>query len=348
MKLIAYLLPQFHAIPENDLHWGKGFTEWTNTKKAKPLYKGHHQPNEPWADDYYCLLEDRARRRQETLAAAYGLHGFCYYHYWFKGKKLMEKPLELKLRDPLSTLPFCLSWANESWTRKWDGGSHEIIQKQTYGTEKDWKEHFEYVLPFFQDSRYVRVGGKPLFVIYRPGDIGCWNEMRSLWEKLAVKNGLDGIYWVRTLGGFQAGSQKGFDASVEFEPHYTFATGSPPWRKLKTADGPHLVVDYDPLWMEILHRSIHREGEAILPGAFVGWDNTPRIGSRGQSCLGATPEKFGWYLSRQIRRAKELYRSEFLFINAWNEWAEGTYLEPDRRYGFRYLEELNKAAQGTN
>ncbi|WP_049867520.1 glycosyltransferase WbsX family protein [Paenibacillus sp. D9] len=347
MKLIAYLLPQFHPIPENDRSWGKGFTEWTNTRKAKPLYAGHEQPREPLHDYYYDLTSPEAREWQASLAARFGIYGFCYYHYWFKGKKLLQQPMEEILSMGTPNFPFCFSWANESWTKKWDGGDKDIIVEQQYGTESDWKEHFNYLLNFFLDPRYIRIDGKPVFLIYRPGNMPCWEEMRRCWNRWAEESGLPGLYWIRTLGGFPVPKQHGFDASVEFEPHYTFAT-SPnniQWRKFDINNGYHHVFDYDQVWNLILNRSRLREGEPIMPGAFVGWDNTPRLKSGGQSCVGGSPEKFGWYLSRQIRRAAEVYKSDFLFINAWNEWAEGTYLEPDKRHGDLYLQELRKAAE---
>ncbi|WP_310829214.1 glycosyltransferase WbsX family protein [Paenibacillus pedocola] len=347
MKLIAFLLPQFHRIPENDQWWGEGFTEWTNTKKAVPLYPGHLQPKEPFEQYYYDLTDRAARNWQAEVAKAYGIYGFCYYHYWFKGKPLLERPFNQVLTSGEPQFPFCLSWANESWTRKWDGGDNELLIRQEYGDEEDWEIHFYELLKAFRDERYIRIDNKPVFIIYRPGKIPRCDEMLNLWNRLAVKNGLDGIFFVRTLGGFEIPSQNGFDASVEFEPHYTFAHGDTQrlWHYMDLGGKEHLVFDYDQAWLSILNRSHHRNGEKIFPGAYVNWDNTPRLGERGQSAIGASPRKFGWYLTKQIGRAKSLYQSDYLFINAWNEWAEGAFLEPDRRYQFRYLEEVKKALE---
>lgn len=347
LKLIAFLLPQFHRIPENDLWWGEGFTEWTNTRKSLPLYKGHMQPKEPLNGYYYDLTDRGARLRQAQLADAYGIYGFCYYHYWFKGKRLLEKPFQqvLELGEP--DFPFCLSWANEAWTRKWDGGEGQILQPQNYGDEPDWERHFYELLEAFQDKRYIRVDGKPLFLIYRPGDIPRCEDMLRFWNVLAKRNGLGGIYFVRTLGGFTVPHQKGFDASVEFEPHYTFGHhwSESFWHYIQSGKTEHLVVDYDNVWQTILKRTPHRDGETVYPGAFVDWDNTPRLGAKGQSCIGAAPDKFRRYLSMQIRRAATVYQSEFMFINAWNEWAEGAFLEPDRHHGYRYLEAVKLALE---
>ncbi|WP_042215277.1 glycosyltransferase WbsX family protein [Paenibacillus borealis] len=349
MKLIAFLLPQFHVIPENSLWWGEGFTEWTNTRKAVPLYSGHQQPKEPLEQYYYDLTDAAARNWQAEVAKAYGIYGFCYYHYWFKGKPLLEQPLKQIMKSGEPDFPFCLSWANESWTRKWDGGEHEVLIRQDYGDEPDWENHFHELLGAFRDKRYIRIGNKPLFIIYRPGNIPRCEEMLRFWNSLALQNGLEGIYFVRTLGGFDIPGQGGFEANVEFEPHYTFAHGNTErlWNYMIIEGQEHLVFDYDQVWLSILSRSPHRNGGKIFPGAYVNWDNTPRLGKRGQSCIGASPHKFGWYLAKQIERARTLYQSEFLFINAWNEWAEGAFLEPDQQHRFRYLEEVKKALEQT-
>ncbi|MEF2967309.1 glycoside hydrolase family 99-like domain-containing protein [Paenibacillus sp. M1] len=351
MKLIAFHLPQFHRIVENDAWWGTGFTEWTNTSKARPLYPGHRQPKVPYENYYYNLTDSSARHWQALLAQSYGIYGFCYYHYWFNGKQLLEQPLKQILRLGAPDLPFCLSWANESWTRKWDGGPHQILMEQTYGDENEWTQHFYELLTAFRDERYIRVDGKPLFVIYRPGDIPRCTEMLDCWNRLARQNGLNGIYFVRTLGGFPLTNPDGFDADVEFEPHYTFAHSDSKYifRSIKAENGQdHLVTNYDHLWELILGRFPHgaEEGRKIIPGAFVNWDNTPRLGIRGSSTVAATPEKFEKYLSRQIERAQTVFKSDYLFINAWNEWAEGAYLEPDQHSRFGYLEAVRNALKG--
>lgn len=296
-------------------------------------------------NQYYYDLTDPEARMWQAETASIWVYGFCYYHYWFKGKKLLEKPLQEILKYKTPDFPFCLSWANEPWTRKWDGMESDVLMAQDYGDEKDWSLHFYSLLDAFMDPRYIRVNGKPLFLIYRPVSIPRCEEMIVHWQKLALTNGLKGIHMVRTLGGFSIGEQQGFDASMEFEPHYTFAHGNlkQPWSRFSVEGREHLVMDYDKVWQSILERTPHRDGEQIYPGAYVNWDNTPRRGSSGQSSLGMTPQKFGWYLSKQIARAKEAYKSEFVFINAWNEWGEGAYLEPDIEYGYQYLHAVRRA-----
>lgn len=350
-KLIAFYLPQFHEIGENNKWWGEGFTEWTNTRKAKPLFPGHYQPREPYNDYYYDLMHASAREWQAILAKRYGIYGFCYYHYWFKGKRLLEKPFEEVLRIGKPNLPFCLSWANEPWTRKWDGANHHILMPQEYGEKKDWKDHFDYLIKAFLDPRYIHLDGKPIFIIYRPGNIPKCEEMLEYWNHLAIQSGLKGIYFVKTLNIFELPNVNGFDAGIEFEPHFTISHGNcnNPYKVIKSYNNrfKKSVCDYNTVWNCILKR-VPDESEKIFPGAFIDWDNSPRRGREGGVFFGANPEKFAAYLENQIRRTKELYKSEFLFINAWNEWAEGTYLEPDKRFGFRYLEAVRTAIINNN
>ncbi|KAF0817852.1 MULTISPECIES: glycosyltransferase WbsX family protein [unclassified Cytobacillus] len=344
MKIIAFYLPQFHQIPENDKWWGKGFTEWTNTRKAKPLFPGHYQPREPFQNNYYNLTDPKARKWQAEIAKKYGIYGFCYYHYWFKGKMLLERPFKEVLKTGEPDFPFCLSWANEPWTRRWDGLDHHVLMPQDYGSKEDWKQHFDYLLPAFLDRRYIRVNGKPLFIIYRPGHIPFCEEMLKYWDNLAKQNGLKGIFFVETLNSFPNSNVKGFHARVEFEPLYTTYHGE--CQNLsKTVggfQGDRHVKDYDRVWSCILRRKPDKN-KKTFPGAFVDWDNTARKGDEAGIFAGASPEKFSKYLTRQIHRAVSLYKSDFLFINAWNEWAEGAYLEPDKKYGFQYLKALKKA-----
>lgn len=362
MKLIAFYLPQFHAIPENDAWWGEGFTEWTNTKKARPLFDGHHQPREPYNNYYYNLLDPETRKWQARIAKKYGIYGFCYYHYWFNGKKLLEKPLEQVIASGEPDLPFCLSWANESWTRAWDAKDKQILIGQEYGDKSNWEEHFNYLLNIFRDKRYIKVDNKPLFVIYRSDLIERCDEMMAFWNGLAKKNGLDGIYFVNTLSAFQAcTNHHGFDAHLEFEPNYTvfnhmdklFAIWRKTYRRIAGSEAiPQPLrklflvrISYDRIWSKILSRV--PAAKKTFPGAFVDWDNSARKGHNAYIFEGASPKKFEDYLAGQIKRSKELYDSDFLFINAWNEWAEGTYLEPDKKYGYAYLEAVRNAIART-
>ena len=190
IKPIAFYLPQYHSIPENDLAWGKGFTEWTNVKKAKPLFPGHYQPRIPLDQNYYNLEDSTVMKQQSVIAKDHGIFGFCYYHYWFKnGKKLLEKPIENMLKDPDVDIPFCLCWANESWTKRWNGRDGEIIVEQDYGAIDDWKAHFNYLFEFISDSRYITLDGKPIIIIYKPDEIPCMNDMMECWQNLALENG---------------------------------------------------------------------------------------------------------------------------------------------------------------
>lgn len=335
MKTIAYFLPQFHTIPENDQWWGKGFTEWTNTRKSAPLFSGHYQPREPMNDFYYDLTDPNVRKWQAEIAKKYGIYGFCYYHYWFSGKRLLEKPLEalLELRDV--DFPFCLSWANHTWNRSWTHEEKEVLQLQTYGDQSEWKEHFEYLVDFFKDSRYIKVDNKPLFVIYRPLDIPQCEERLAFYNQLARENGFSGIHFVETLhmGDSNEGCGiNGFEAMVEFEPLFSM---------------PRIynrIQFYDKMWDKILNRERPKNKKVYL-GGFPDWDNSARKKGNGLYFVGSTPQKFGKYMQRQMNIAKEI-DSEFIFINAWNEWAEGAYLEPDKRYGLKYLENFKKALDG--
>ncbi|MFS0752257.1 glycoside hydrolase family 99-like domain-containing protein [Oceanobacillus sp. 1P07AA] len=344
-KIIAFYLPQFHEIQENNQWWGKGFTEWSNTKKAKPLFNNHYQPREPYKDFYYDLTNPGVREWQANLAKKYGIYGFCYYHYWFKGRRLLERPFNEVLSSGKPDFPFCLSWANEPWTRNWNGGSKDVLMPQDYGDKKDWKEHFNYLIKAFKDERYIRVENKPLFIIYRPELIPNLINMMDYWDKLAKQYGLDGIYFVQTFNGFRPLAPiNRFDAAVEFEPHFTLAHSryNNFWRKVKGFSGEKMFLDYDRIWESILTRNTIQHKKVFL-GAFNDWDNTARMQASSTIYHRASPTKFKNYLSRQIYRAKNVYNSEFLFINAWNEWAEGAYLEPDKRYEYRYLEAVRDA-----
>lgn len=350
-KLIAFLLPQYHEIPENNLWWGKGFTEWTNTKKASPLFPGHYQPRQPFNDFYYDLTDPLVREWQADLAKKHGIFGFCYYHYWFKGERLLEKPFNDVLESGKPNFPFCLSWANEPWTRRWDGRNDLVLMPQDYGDKRDWEEHFNYLFKAFIDKRYIRIDDKPLFLIYRPESIPNCTEMLAFWEALAKKNGLKGIYFVQTLNGFPPHYKiEGFQCAVEFEPHYTISKGKCRnyWKKVRGYEKNLHIMDYDAVWSCILNNNNNYEYDKVFPGAFVDWDNTARRGKEGSIYHGSTPEKFEKYLSLQIKKAQENYYSEFLFINAWNEWAEGTYLEPDKKFKFSYLQAVQKSLKNNN
>lgn len=349
MKKIAFYLPQYHSIPENDSWWGEGFTEWDNVKKSKPQFKDHSQPEVPLGNNYYCLLERSVQEQQANLALKYGIDGFCYYHYWFEGKLLLEKPAEQMLSNKKIKLEFCFCWANESWARTWDGQEKQILIKQNYNeNEEAWKKHFDYLLPFFKDERYIKVDNKPLFILYKPHLIKNVDEFRAYWNKLAESQGFSGIYWAfQHDSAFDHVSEmNSFDMAIEFEPFYTVRKmpnrGKQPLikRVIKKIRNMPTIYSYDEVWSYIINRK--PELPISAPGVFTSWDNTPRRGNNAIVFWKATPEKFKNYLQKKITNLNK-YNSQFIFINAWNEWAEGAHLEPDEKNGYGYLEAVKSA-----
>lgn len=365
MKTIAFYLPQFHTIPENDEWWGKGFTEWVNVKKARPLFDGHYQPRVPYEENYYCLLDDdKTMKWQVEIAKKYGVYGFCFYHYWFDGHMLLQKPVERYLENTNLDLPFCICWANEHWTNAWVSKKDNILIAQRYGGPKEWKEHFDYLLPYLKDPRYIKNEGKPLVVIYRPDLINCLNDMLDCWTALAKEAGLPGLDFAYQQIIFDMQKDKDdsrFTYNIEYQPSYAVYDMTRDNHKFLRAVKRVLVRwfdkiginleqvrpeglikrDYDAVWQSVLDRT--PANEKCIPGAFVDWDNTPRRHDKGSVFVGASPEKFQKYMTEQIRRAKDVYHKDMLFLFAWNEWAEGGYMEPDEKYGYGYLEALKNA-----
>lgn len=353
MKYIAFYLPQFHEIRENNEWWGKGFTDWVNVKKAKPLFDGHRQPRIPEDKYYYDLSNVEDIKRQVKLANKYGINGFCFYHYWFGGKLLLEKPVELLLNEPSIDIEFCFSWANEPWARTWDGKDKDILISQNYGDEKDWENHFNYFLPYFRDNRYIKIQNKPMIIIYKYKSIPRFREMISLWNKLAKNNGFDGIYLIETLRDKTEYADKQlFDAHVEFEPARSINTRSSNilWieriiRQLKTYKNKCFhtsnIVNRKFSFNEIANLSTNLKNEKNTFGCvFLGWDNSPRKNERATIIEQPTKEEFRDFLLSKINKVKKINDpdNQYIFINAWNEWAEGTYLEPDTINGLKYLE----------
>jgi hypothetical protein len=348
VKFITFYLPQYHVIPENNKWWGDGFTEWTRVKNARPLFKDHLQPKVPY--NYYDLSSVDSMIQQSDMALKYGIDGFCYYHYWFNGKLLLEKPVEQMLENKNVKIPFCLSWANEPWTRAWEGKKNEILIDQVYGDESGWTKHIEYLLPFFKDKRYIRIDNKPIFLIYRTSAFKHFDEMIDHWERYLKKNGIPGIYIIETLNSFQKKPYlKKSSAIVEFEPMFTLKRkGKNLFDRLKNKIHYYFSIpnkiSYDKVWGLIVKRNIDYNKKRFL-GAFVNWDNTPRFGRRGTIFIGATPTKFKKYLQMQVKKSTT---GDYIFINAWNEWAEGTYLEPDNYNGYEFLEVINTIKKSLN
>jgi glycosyltransferase len=364
MKILAFYLPQFHPIKENNEWWGEGFTEWTNVKTSKPTYKGHKQPRVPLNDNYYDLLDVNVLEWQANLAKEYGIYGFVYYHYWFEDGLLLEKPAELMLKNKSVDIPFCFSWANHTWSRNWANKSDQILRKQTYGGQEEWKKHFYYLLPFFKDERYIRIDSKPLMILYNPLTVKEFPEMIMCWQELAQKEGLKGVTICHQENRFNHElneNKRYYDYGIEFQMNAAvreFIKNSKAFAMERilnrVADKIPILrckattmhYSYDTIWKLVLNKKPF--GETWFPGAFVDWDNTPRRKNRGQICTDVTPEKFRKYLSLQIKRARDIYKKEYLFMFAWNEWGESGYLEPDELYGYKMLEAVRDALVENN
>ena len=351
-KLIAMYLPQYHEIPENNKWWGKGHTEWVNCKKAVPFSKTHYQPKVPLNKEYYNLLDEKFQERQNKLANDYGIYGFCYYHYWFEGKLLLEKPMENMLKNKKISNKFCISWANHSWINKYEKKNRKLLIEQTYGGVEDWVKHFDYLLQFFKDDRYIKVDGKPMLVIYDAKSINCWEKMKKIWDDLAIKNGLPGIYYVNTLKIYKdiEESNKGeFDAQFEYQPALSTSPSNNIFSYQTLYNLKRIIYrdylnkpakfNYDHVWSEIFKNTPNNLKTYL--GAFVDWDVTSRWGSRGLYYTGCTEQKFYKYLKKQVDRSKAM-NSDYIFITAWNEWSEGAYLEPDEKHKFNFLECIKK------
>ncbi len=354
MRPLALYLPQFHTFKENDEWWGEGYTEWTAVRRAKPLFKGHKQPRVPENGEYYDLSDPEAKAfyRQAELAKEYGIYGFVFYQYYFTGKKLMERPAEILLNHPDIDIRYCIDWANETWTRAWYDRKEDILMAQEYGDETEWREHFEYLLKFFKDERYIKIDNRPVLCIYRSFDIKELKRMRECFDTWAKEAAFDGIY---LIGGKTAGKQdtRGLcDACYYFEPGYSLKHGLSPFGTFCYNASTAIRHGYNIVFRkEILERRIpvdriydsilKREyGQNEYPGLIARWDNTPRRGYKGLIYTGASPEKFGNAL---CKLNKKLPQDSFVFINAWNEWGEGAMLEPDKAEGYAYLEKIKEA-----
>ena len=343
VRLIAFYLPQFHAVPENDEWWGRGFTEWTNVTKALPKFAGHYQPRLPGELGFYDLSNPDVLRRQAEMARRYGIEGFCFHHYWFGGRRLLERPLNNLLANRDIDLPFCVNWANENWTRRWDGGEQHILMAQDYSPADDiaFARSLE---PLFDDPRYIRIGGRPLLLLYRPCLLPDAAATVDRWrEHFATRNENPFIVMPQV-----------FDEVDPRPYHMDAAAGFPPHRTRL-----HVEPIFPKGFFDFRYRTEHRSYDAIVaesssyrpaefrlfPGVCPDWDNEARSPGRGFALSGSTPAKYGAWLKRACRWIIDAAPPEerIVFINAWNEWAEGTYLEPDRHYGYAYLAETAKA-----
>lgn len=360
IRAIAFYLPQFYPIPENDKWWGKGFTEWTNVVKAQPLFPGHYQPHIPADLGFYDLRLPEVRQAQAYLASEYGIYGFCYYHYWFNGKRLLERPFNEVLASGSPDFPFCLCWANHNWTRRWDGSDKEILMPQEYSQEDD-REHIKWLGNVFKDDRYIKIGGKPLFLVYRANEIPNPLKTISIWREEARNLGIGELFLARVESFDERGDPAvlGFDAAVEFQPDW-LNLGNP-LRKGKPASGlarklglPYSAYDFRFIYQynQIFDYGLMVDcmlkrpspGYKRFPAVTPSWDNTPRWKSNRIILKDSSPAIYENWLRAVIRKTTSNNADEnIIFINAWNEWGEGNHLEPCQKWGRAYLEATQRA-----
>jgi len=353
IKPIAIYLPQFHPIPENDSWWGKGFTEWTNVAKAEPRFKGHYQPHLPADLGFYDLRLEEARLAQEAMAKEYGIYGFCYYHYWFNGKRILHEPLDRKLKNLKEDLPFMICWANENWTRIWNGGDKDVLLEQNYSEEDDYN-HILHLITYFKDDRYIKVNGKPVLIIYRPALLPNIEKTINSWREETKKAGFPDLYI-----GFSQNfdkwdpTSKGFDFAHEFQPNFSnvpsISQNTNLTKKILLKLSKKLkhkkeektnYINYTSFVDKQLELDFKKD---VYPAITPMWDNSARRKENPFILHNSTPLKYKEWL----HHIKENYPwdsmpEKFLFINAWNEWAEGNHLEPCQKWGRAYLEATNE------
>lgn len=370
-KAIAFYLPQYHPIPENDEWWGKGFTDWLNVVKAAPRFKAHYQPHLPGEFGFYDLRLDEVREAQAEVAARHGLHGFCYYHYWFHGRRLLGTPIDRLLASGKPEFPFCLCWANETWSRTWSGRDKDVLISQQYSLE-DHREHIGWLTGAIADRRYIRVGERPLLLIYRPDDIADRAALVEIWKDHVRRHLGEELYLCAAWTGFSSTSPEaligeGFDGVVAFQPNRQLfpADVNSIGRLIATArrllprrlydllrDSDVLgsrdlqtVVDYSRYVDNALAQTFARQSR-IFPCVFPSWDNSARRKS-ATIIQNTSPAEFGRWLEGAIAQVSGYPGDERLvFVNAWNEWAEGCHLEPDLRHGMAFLEEMRRVLSG--
>ena len=364
MKYIAFYLPQFHEIPENNKIWGKGFTEWTNVKNAKPLFDGHRQPVEPLNQNYYDLTDPSVMKWQIDIAKKYGIYGFCFYHYWYNGHIIMNKPIEMMLNDKSMDFPFCICWANHEWSNAWKTSKKkEVYFSQDYSDKKEWRQHYEYLLQYLRDPRYICIDGKPLLVLY-DAEIPQIHEMLKCWNEWAMQDGLtNGLTFAyeNVMPDISPNFNDSiFDYDIEYQPQYYRVLSAqkkhydscankvknfienklklpiPEWFKELFRKDQLTRYSYDDAWNWILN--MKPVSPKSVPGAFVNVDTTPRRQERGVISMGMTPEKLEKYLIQLIKKTKNEYKRDMIFVFAWNEWAEGAFMEPDERWKYSVLD----------
>lgn len=368
VKVLAMYLPQYHEIPENSRFWGEGFTDWVSVKKATSLYSGHNQPNVPLNENYYDLSEKENLYWQIQLAKKYGVYGFGIYHYWFSSEKqLLTRPAELILENDELDIPFFFAWDNISWKRTWSKlkgndwspiaddienkkqrrDEPEILIEYKLGKEEEWKKHFDYLIPYFKDKRYIKIENKPVFVIYNYASEVL--EMAEYWNNLAIKNGFDGVFIMYRYDSML--NIPSNQISFNYEPAFSGwgGTATRIVSKITKILGKTELqtYSYDKVWNNILVNAKKNTNSNRLFGAFVNYDDTPRRGKKGKVITESSPEKFGGYIRELLEICKQ-HNKEYIFLTAWNEWGEGAYLEPDTKDEFGYLEALKGSLISTD
>lgn len=357
--IVALYLPQYYETEYNNKWWEEGYTEWTALKRAKPLFVGHNQPRVPLNGNYYDLSIKDNIKWQIKLAKEYGVDGFAIYQYYSCGSKLLDVPTEIIRDDPSLELPFFLYWANESWKKTWFGQDKTVVWEQKYGTDQDWRIQFDYCLDYFKDERYIKIDGMPVYAIYNAWAIPDVDYVIDLWNGWAKEVGFPGIYFVKTIARHDLESRGKFSATITREPNYTFTHDEGFVEKVKRVAKSRMVdfvnrkillnlgkgivmtkASYDAVWEKILKRKV--SDEHVFLGAFCDWDNSPRKSYNSIIMIDETAEKFNKYFKGLFRKAKNI-GSPMIVINAWNEWAEGAYLEPDEKNKYAYLEAIKEA-----
>jgi hypothetical protein len=344
IRVLAFYLPQYHPIPENNEWWGNGFTEWTNTVKAKPLFRGHHQPHLPADLGFYDLRCRESRIAQAELAKESGIEAFCYWHYWFgNGRRILERPFDEVLKTGEPDFPFCLAWANQSWTGIWHGVESNVLIEQKYPGKQDYIDHFNFALTAFRDERYIMVDNKPVFIVYTPNLIPDSKLFTDIWNEQAVKNGFDGVYFIGIHHINWDHEKDGFNEKSIHQPsHYVSNLG-----KIKPAglieklrskfkNNKPFIWDYKEL-TEMYDYKLF-SNKKFIPMIVPNWDNTPRLGKNGWVFQNSTPEAYKKHLQETVDFVKSRpENNKFILLKSWNEWAEGNYVEPDQQWGDGFI-----------
>lgn len=361
-KILAYHLPAYHRIPENDKWHGEGFTEWVTTKKGIAFSGKQYQPRVPLDENYYNLSNIEDLAWECKLARSYGVDGFCFYHYWFNGKLIFEKPTEMLLRRKDIDIDFCFAWANEEWRNTWTENldEPELLLAQSYESDDDWKKHFYYLLNFFKDERYIKIDNKPVLMVYRIDDIPEYEQRFRKWVDLSKKEGFEGLFIVQMINNDSSEKivSNIVDRKVDFEPVKTFSSKEKytfsKWRFRETLYNKLVrknylfnyifnVVDYKGFCKSLLKKK-YTNSDDYYYSAVVDWDNTARKGKHGWFMKNSSPNVFKNYL-KKIYYLTYKEKKEFIFIFAWNEWGEGAYLEPDTRFQYGYLEKIKEVVE---